>query len=75
MEEFRNICSKVKFQNIGDERGDGSPWCVAWSSLYRVKHVTRLKLVEGKFSKEGKIFDKVSGFISEILFFSQMKQS
>ena len=21
MEEFRNICSKVKFQNIGDERG------------------------------------------------------
>ena len=51
MEEFRNICSKVKFQNIGDERGDGSPWCVAWSSLYRAKHVTRLELVEGKFSK------------------------
>ena len=50
MGEFRDICSKVKFQNIGDERRD-PPWCVAWSSLYRAKHVTRLELVEGKFSK------------------------
>ena len=49
MEEFRNICSKVKFQNIGDERGGrserGSPRCVARSSLYGVKHITRLELV------------------------------
>ena len=55
MEEFRDICSRVKFQNIGDERedqkGGGSPWCVAWFSLYRAKHVTRSKLVEGKLSK------------------------
>ena len=50
MEGFRDICSKVKSQNIGDERGD-PPWCVAWSFLYRAKHVTRLELVEGKFSK------------------------
>ena len=73
-ERVRDICSKVKFQNIGDERGDPS-WCVAWSTLYRAKHVSRLELVEGKVSKQGKIFDKVSGFISGILFFSQNKQS
>ena len=30
---------------------EGSPWYVAWSSLYRAKHVTRLELVEGKSSK------------------------
>ena len=75
MEEFRDICSRVKFQNIGDERedqrgGGGSPWCVAWSSLYRAKHVTRSKLVEGKLSKSGKNFDKVSG----LLFFGQKKK-
>ena len=50
MEEFRDTCSKVKFQNIRGERGN-PPWCVAQSSLYRVKHVTRLELVEEKFSK------------------------
>ena len=50
MEEFRDIFSKVKFQNIGDERGDPS-WCVAWFTLYRAKHVTKLELVEGKFRK------------------------
>ena len=48
--------------------------CVAWSSLYRAKYVTRLELVEGKFSNEGKGFDKVSGFISWFLFFSQKKK-
>ena len=37
----------------GGERGMDR-WinqCVAWPSLYRVKYVTRLELVEGKFSK------------------------
>ena len=38
------------------------------SSLYRAKYVTRLELVEGK------VFDKVSGFISGFLFFSQKKK-
>ena len=47
---------------------------MAWSSLYKAKHVTRLELVERKFSKKEKIFDKVSGLIIGILFFSQKKK-
>ena len=37
MEEFRDICSRVKFQNIGDEREDqkgGDPLGVWLSPLY-----------------------------------------
>ena len=64
----------MEFQNIEDERGMDPFQCVAWSSLYRAKYVTRSELVEGKFSKEGKFFDKVSGFISGILIFSQKKK-
>ena len=47
---------------------------MTWYFLYRAKHVTRLELVEGKFSEKGKIFDKVSGLIIGILFFSQKKK-
>ena len=38
MEEFRDICSRVKFQNIGDERedqrGGGDPLGVWLGPLY-----------------------------------------
>ena len=51
MEKFRDMCSKVKFQNIKDEKGMDPLWYMTWSSLYKAKHVTRLKLVEGKFNK------------------------
>ena len=74
MEKYENVyvaAKWMKFQNKGWER---VKWCVTWYFLYRAKHVTRLELVEGKFSEKGKIFDKVSGFISEILFFSQKKK-
>ena len=78
MKMFRDMAAKwIEFQNIEDER-ERDGWCplicVAWSSLYRAKYVTRLELVEGKFSNEGKVFDKVSGFISGFLFFSQKKK-
>ena len=52
MEVFRDMAAKwIEFQNIKDERGMDPSLCVAWSSLYRAKCVTRLELVEGKFSK------------------------
>ena len=51
MEKYEKVyvaAKWTKFQNKGWKR---ARWCVAWSSLYRAKHVTRLELVEGKFSK------------------------
>ena len=66
---------KMKFQNKRvRERWIVVCQYVAWSSSYRAKYITRLELVEGKFSKLGKVFDKVSDFISEILVFSQKKK-
>ena len=57
---------------MGDERGirEKAPWCVARSSLYRVKHVTRSELTWKENSKWGKVLDKVSG----LLFFNQKKK-
>ena len=51
MEKYKNVyvtAKWMKFQNNGWERAG---WCMAWSSLYKAKHVTRLELVERKFSK------------------------
>ena len=67
----------MKFQNKR-VRGRGQ-WCVflcvTWSSLYRAKYVTRLKLVEGKFGKEEKVFDKVSGFINGFFVFQPKEEN
>ena len=53
MGKFRDMCSKVnEVSKLLRMREGWIPlWCVAWSSLYRAKYVTRLELVERKFSK------------------------
>ena len=47
--------------------------CMAWSSLYRAKTVTRLELFEEKISKWGKVFRKMSDFFNWFLVFSWKK--
>ena len=46
---------------------------VAWSFLYRAKYVTRLELVEGKNSKERKVFGKTSDFLSWFLILAKRR--
>ena len=48
--------------------------CIAWSSLYRAKIVTRLEFVEEKIIKWGKVFRKMNDFINWFLIFSQKKK-
>ena len=57
-----------------DQRGQRSERAAlgVWLGLLFIEpsYVTRSELVEGKLSKSGKIFDKVSG----LLFFGQKKK-
>ena len=59
------------FRTLGIHRERAKKGLLVCSPLYiEPNYVTRSELVEGKLSKSGKNFDKVSG----LLFFSQKKK-